>query len=99
MGFPGLVADRNIQSVKGVGFGTRRDLNAGAKERVCTDRHPTELAIRSDVNMLAKPSVGLGKERPEPYEHRLVALGQHTRKKKPIEQRPQNGPEASQLPD
>lgn len=33
-------------------------MNSGSEERIGADRDPSELAIRSDVNMLAEPRVG-----------------------------------------
>jgi hypothetical protein len=77
----GLVTNRNIQAIKRMGLGTGRNLHARPQQRVIADRYPTQLAIRSNINVFAKSRIGLGQQRPVSNKNRRVALAQYLGKK------------------
>ena len=57
-GLSRLVANRYIQAVECMGIWSRGNLNARTKQGILTDRDQTELAIGSNVHMLAKAGIG-----------------------------------------
>lgn len=81
-GLSRLVANRYIQAIECMGIWSRGNLNAGTKQGILTDRDQTELAIGTDINVLAKAAIGLRKQGPESDKDRPIALREDTGKKR-----------------
>ena len=65
-----------------MGIWSRGNLHAGTEQGVLTDRNQTELAIGTDVHMLAKTGIGFRKQGPESDKDRPIALRKDKGKKR-----------------